>query len=76
MNPHRAHARIEAGQPWYSLGLLCLSLGLLAHMFTPALWIGVFDVRDFAIGLLVGLGFAMLLGSVWKRRRIRRKGGA
>ncbi len=76
MSPARAHARIEAGQPWYSLGLLFLSLGLLANMFAPALWIGVIDVRDLCIGFVVGLGFAMLLTSMWKQGRLRRRGRA
>ncbi len=76
MSPQSAHARIEAGQPWYSLGLLFLSLGLLADLFAPALWIGLFDLRDFGIGFLAGTGFAMLLTSLWKQGRVRRRGGA
>jgi len=74
VSPHRAFARIEAGQPWYSLGLVFLSLGLLANMVAPAFWIGVFDIRDFGVGFLVGIGFTMLLASLWKQRYARRKG--
>ncbi len=74
MSSHRAYARIEAGQPWYSLGLLFLALGVLANMAAPAFWIGVFDIRDFGIGFLVGIGFTMLLASLWKQRRARRMG--
>ncbi len=69
MSPARAHARIEAGQPWYSVGLICLSLGLLAHLFAPALPIGAIDVRDVAVGFLVGIGLSMLIMSVWKQAR-------
>ena len=72
MNPHTAHARIEAAQPWYSIGLLCLSLGLLIHLFAPPLSVGGFDIRDFAMGFLVGLGAAMLLIVLWKQRRFQR----
>jgi len=38
VNPHIAHARIEAAQPWYSIGLLCLSIGLGAAMLLTSLW--------------------------------------
>ena len=74
MNPHIAHARIEAAQPWYSIGLLCLSIGLLIDLFAPPLSVGGFDIRDFAMGFLVGLGAAMLLTSLWKQRRLQRGG--
>ncbi len=74
MSPHHAYARIEAAQPWYSIGLLCLSLGLLLDLFAPPLSVGGFDIRDFAMGFLVGLGAAMLLASLWKQRLFRRGG--
>jgi hypothetical protein len=72
MNPYRAHARIEAAQPWYSIGLLCLSLGLLIDLFAPPLWVGGFDVRDFAMGFLFGLGVAMLVASLLRQQLFRR----
>jgi len=72
MTPARAHARLEAGQPWYSIGLLSLSLGLLVHLFAPALALGPVDVREFVIGLLVGLGVSTLVLSLWKQARLGR----
>lgn len=74
MSPARAHALIEAAQPWYSLGIVFLSLGLMVHIFARPWVVNGADLGAVIAGFLVGLGLSFLGAALWKQGRAMREG--
>ncbi len=74
VTPSRAHALIEAAQPWYSLGIVFLSLGLMIHIFVRPVILTGADVTEVGAGFFVGLGLSLLGAAMWKQGRAWREG--
>lgn len=61
----------RAGQPWSSLGLISLGLGLLLNLLTYQLPSALITVGHFAAGGFLGLAIPLLLVSLVKQKRAR-----
>ncbi|MDP9102632.1 MAG: hypothetical protein M3N05_01320 [Pseudomonadota bacterium] len=67
---------MRAGQPWYSLGLGLLVVGLMINLVMRRWTIGNFPTGDFVGGLALGMALVFLVYALVKIRRAKRTGGA
>lgn len=74
VTPSKAHDLIEAAQPWYSLGIVFLSLGLMIHIFARPLILNGADLGAVGAGFFAGLGLSLLGAAVWRQARAWREG--